>query len=586
MARLTQLRARLRAELARRELQRRRMVADLGDFFRGAWSQLEGDKKFEEDFQHRAMFMHAQIMVEEWFLAGLTPAQVEAQLDAWQLDERPYAADERAHWERPVDEFVLSPSGEKVYGCGRGAYRQRATDLVVNVGPISLKSRIFMVALLSWIWLWCPTFDGFFSSGTPSNVDRDSLACRDLVQSPWYRQTFRIPWTIRDDLAGIAKWGIGIRRDDGTWEGRGTRESKGTGGAVVGVHADGLFLDDPDDSAKIWSEAARRDIDVYYKALGNRLKDLRRPLRFVIQQNLPPEDLSTKAVAAGAARLAIPVEFDPDRRDELYTAPFDWRDPRASKGEVLQPHRNTPTVLAKERKRLGTLGFEAQYNCCIGSLDGGIVKRGWWRFYKTRAKILPLSGAWVWEGGPARGDFPRPRGCDETIPAIDRPEDYDRATMAVDLIFGAEDGDFASITVWCSVGPDRYLAGHWHKKDGFEESIQAIEEIDEQFPGCKKLIEKAANGWATIKVLQKRMPAVHAQKPIGNKDQRLAAIAPTVEAGNCYVPLGAPWLSTFVDELAGALKHDDQADTTSYAILDLNLKGSKGAPVGASGGYA
>lgn len=563
------------------------MVADFGEFFRGAWVTLEGANRFEEDFQHRAFYMHAQIGVEEWYLAGLDPDAVEAQLAGWEVQGRPYVADERAHWERPVDEYVTTPSGEKVYGCGRGRYRQRMTDLVVNVGPISLKSRVFMVALLAWIWISItPAFDGFFSSGTPSNVDRDSLACRDLVLSPWYRQTFRVPWMLRDDLSGIAKWGIGIKRDDGSWEGFGTRESKGSGGSVTGVHADGLFLDDPDDAAKIWSDAARRDIDVYYKALGNRLKDPRRPLRFVIQQNLPPEDLSTKCVAAGAHRLAVPVEFDPDHRHELYTAPFGWQDIRTENGEVLQPLRNTDEVLRKERKRLGTLGFEAQYNCRIGSLDGGIVKRNWWRFYKTRAKILPNSGAWVWEGGPARGDFPRPRGCDELVPAIDRPEDYDRATMGVDLIFGAEDGDFASITVWCSVGPDRFLAAHWHKKEGFEESIVAIEEIDEQFPGCKKLIERAANGWATIKVLKQRMPAVIAQKPIGSKKQRLAAIAPTVEAGNCYVPLGAPWVGTFVDELAGALKHDDQGDSTSYALLDLNLRGKKGAPVGGSGGYA
>lgn len=566
MARLTRLAARLRAELARRELHRRRMVADFGEFFRGAWATLEGEKRFEEDFQHRAMFMHAQMMVEEWWLAGLEVDRVEAQLDAWQREGRPYVDSYRAYWERPAPIDPTDPPG-----CGRGAYIQRATDLAVNVGPISLKSRIFMVALLAWIWISItPTFDGFFSSGTPSNVDRDSLACRDLVLSPWYRETFNGPWTIRDDLDRVAKWGIGIRRDDGSWEGLGSRESKGAGASVTGVHADGLLLDDPDDLAKVWSEAARRDISLFWDALGNRLKDPRRPLRFLIQQNLHPDDLSTKTVAAGMPRLAIPVEFDPDYRDRFVSAPYGWIDPRTSLGEVLQALRNTPRFLAAERKRLGSHGFEAQYNCNPRPLDGGIVKRGWWRFYKTRSRILPKSGAWVWEDGDARDDFPRPPGCDTKIPAVARPARYDRATMAVDLIFGAEDGDFADVKVWVAVGGDRFLAGHWRRRAGFEESLVAIEELDHEFPGCKKLIEKAANGWATIQTLQKKLPGVIAQKPIGGKDQRLAAIAPTVEAGNCYVPLGAPWLPEFIEELSGATKHDDQADTTSYAILDLN----------------
>jgi predicted phage terminase large subunit-like protein len=573
---------RAKAEKARREKHRRRCVADFGAFFRAAWPQLEGEKRFEEDFQHRAMFLHAQIMVEEWFLAGLEAHEVEAQLDAWAREGRPYVDGYREHWERPCEEFVevqTEGAALRIYGCGRGAFIQRTTDLVVNVGPISLKSRIFMVALLAWIWLWCPAFDGFFSSGNPSNVDRDSLACRDLVLSPWYRNSFRIPWTIRDDLDRVAKWGIGIRREDGSWEGLGSRESRGAGGAVVGIHADGLFLDDPDDSKKVWSEAERRDIWLYIQALGNRLKDPRRPLRFYIQQNLHPEDATTKLVKQGVARLGIPVQFKPERRHRLVTTPYRWSDPRTRTGEPLQSSRNTPKFLAAEQTRLGTHGKEAQYNCDPRSLDGGIIKRHWWRFYKTRGKVLPKSGAWVSVEGEARGDLPRPDGCDTSIPAVDRPARFGRITMAVDLIFGATDGDFADIKVWAAVGGDRFLIGHWRKQEGFEESIVAITELDAEFPGCKKLIEKAANGWATIQVLKKRLPAVIAQKPIGSKDARLAAIAPTIEAGNGYLPLGPEWVGEFVEELAGATEYDDECDTTSYAILDLN-SGKSTAPDG------
>lgn len=567
MGRLANLRAQLRAELARRELHRRKMVASFGDFFRGAWSQLEGEKRFEEDFQHRAMFMHAQIMVEEWHLAGLEPEQIGPQLDAWELEGRPYVEDYREHWNGP--------------GCGGGAYVQRATDLAVNVGPISLKSRIFMVGLLAWIWLWCPSFDGFFSSGTPSNVTRDALACRDLVSSPWYRSTFHIEWEIRDDLDRVQEWGIGIRRDDGTWQGLGKRQSLGSGASVTGVHADGLFFDDPDDAKGVWSEAERRDTQLFWDALGNRLKDPRRPLRFLIQQNLHPEDLSSKCVKKGMPRLAIPVVFKPDRRARLYTAPFKWRDPRNDNGEVLQPTRNTPRQLAAERLRLGSFGFEAQYNCDPRSLDGGIIKRHWWRFFLTAWKILPKSGAWVSTTDEARSDYERPPGADTKVPAIPRPARYDRTTMAVDLIFGGEeDPDFASILVWSSRGPDRFLLGRWHKQEGFDESLVAIEELDKEFPGCKKLIERAANGWATIQTLKKKLPAVIAQKPIGNKAQRLASIAPTVEAGNCYIPLGPDWVEQYVEELSGATGYDDEQDTTSYAILDLNLQSGKTASVG------
>lgn len=573
MTRLARLRAQIAAEVRRREKHRRRCIADYAEFFRAAWTEIEGDVPFEEDFQHGAMFQHAQMMVEEWFLAGLPADRIETQLAQWEEDGRPYVASYREYWDQPVP---IEP--DDLPGCGRGRYVQRATDLAINVAPISLKSRIFMVALLAWIWLWCPTFSGFFSSGTPSNVTRDSIACRDLVSSEWYRDTFYIEWTIRADEDRVDKWS--------TTAG-GSRESRGAGSSVVGIHADGLFLDDPDDSAKIWSEAARRDTLLFWRALGNRLKDPRRPLRFIIQQNLHAEDLSTKMVAEGMPRLAIPVEFNPLRRGELYTAPYKWRDPRENNGDVLQPARNTPTVLAAEKKRLGTHGYEAQYNCDARPIDGGIIKRWWWNFYTTRGKILPKSGAWVSVEGEVRGTAPRPRGCDVTRPAVERPEAFDRVVMACDLIFEpdeAQSSDFADIKVWASSGPDRFLVGHWRKQAGLEESCTAIEELDDEFPGCKKLIEKAANGWAAIKQMKRRVTGVVGQRPIGNKNQRLYAISPTVEAGNSYLPLGAALVDEFVEELSGATKNDDQADTTSYAIIDLDTKSDDSDPDGGEGG--
>src|SRR5439155_6253761 len=58
--------------------------------------------------------------------------------------------------------------------------------------------------------------------------------------------------------------------------------------------------------------------------------------------------------------------------------------------------------------------------------------------------------------------------------------------------------------------------------------------------------------------------------------QRLGAVAPTIESGCCYLPLGAPWLDDFIEEMSGATKHDDQMDTTAYALIDLNVKAPTG----------
>src|SRR6185503_9370024 len=200
--------------------------------------------------------------------------------------------------QRPVDQFVTiptTPEPTKIYGCGGGKYVQRTNDLAINVGPISLKSRIVMVFAIAWWWTRVPSTEMFCSSGTPSNVSRDSLATRDLVTDRWYLDTFSIEWSIRDDLNRIDKWG--------TTAG-GSREARGAGTSVTGIHADFILLDDPDDAKGVWSEATRRDIMLFWLALGNRIKDPTRPMRMIVQQNLHEEDLSTRTVQGGMPRMA------------------------------------------------------------------------------------------------------------------------------------------------------------------------------------------------------------------------------------------------------------------------------------------
>lgn len=574
--------ARLRAakaEKARREKLRRAAIASVAAFLRQSWHVRFGQKRLEWDFHLDAMCMHGQIMAEEWFLAGLEPEQVDAQFLAWEAEGRPYVADERAHWERPEDEFVLASNGAKVFGCGRGMYRQRATDLAVNVGPISLKSHVYMVVLLAWIWTWAPDFEAFCSSGTPSNVSRDSLACRDLVTSEWYRDLFHVKWEIRDDLDRIDKWG--------TTSG-GTRESRGSGGSVTGVHADGIFLDDPDDAAKVWSESERRDIMVFWKALGNRLKDPRRPLRFIVQQNLHEEDLSTRSVAEGMPRLAIPVEFDPSKRDELYTAPFNWVDPRTRKGEELQPLRFTAVFLRAERIRLGTHGFEAQYNCNPSPLEGGLIKREYFRFFRVED-----------DGSSGIAPRPRPEGCVgsggeygavEQFPAhvLQRTDtgelDLDWLTITVDATFGSTSDTASAVGLLVVGGKEsaRFVFDDRTDVMTFLTTVSEIKKVIARWPVGRVLIELKANGASVIESLQKAMRegdlkgpdgssvvvVVEAINPEGGKESRAAAMVPEIEAGMVFLLDGAAWLAPFIGEVCVFPngRRDDRVDALSQLL--------------------
>ena len=85
------------------------------------------------------------------------------------------------------------------------------------------------------------------------------------------------------------------------------------------------------------------------------------------------------------------------------------------------------------------------------------------------------------------------------------------------------------------------------------------------------LIEDKANGTAVVEVLQKKLRGVIPVEPDGGKEARAAAAVPTVNAGNIYLPEGAPWLEQWFDEFGGfpLAKHDDAVDMLSQAILRL-----------------
>ncbi len=594
-------------------LQARRMRARLSTFIRGAggtgadgaWHVLESGE-LDWNFHHDALCDHTQLMLEEWMLAGIKkPGQVGLQLARWrdeaELDRTfdPAGADRRitqvagmsAHWQRPTTEYVTTAADLKIYGCGGGTYTQRTNDLAINVGPISLKSRIVMVFAVAWMWLRCPEWEVFCSSGTPSNVSRDSIATRDLVTDAWYRDTFAIEWGIKDDLDRVDKWA--------TTAG-GSREARGAGTSVTGIHADALFLDDPDDAKGVWSDAERRNIMLFWKALGNRLKDPTRPLRLIVQQNLHEEDLSTRTIADGMPRLAIPVEFSPGARAKLYTAPFDWRDPRELEGESLQASRFTAKFVAAERLRLGTHGFEAQYNCNPQPIGGGLIKAAWYRFFRIedprdaeRTDMRPRPSGCAGSGGEFGTVIEHPafvlkrKRNAQILDSMNEGQivaglQLDWLTLSVDATFGSLK-DSASAVGLCVFGGQaqrRLVFDDKTEPMTFTDTKKAIRALIQKWGPRRILIEKKANGASVIEDLEIMLAEGGLIGPDGkpitvvleaietggdSKVARAAAMVASIEAGLWYILEGAHWAPAYIGELTSFphAKRDDRVDCTS-----------------------
>lgn len=427
----------------------------------------------------------------------------------------------------------------------RGRKIQRSKNLLINVPPGSLKSRILSVCAPAWAWLHWPDFSVLCLSANPTVADRDASSCRDLIESPWYRSLgpkFRI--RTDHDAKRLFKNSVG-----------GWRAAKGLNAKVTGERADALFIDDPHDAQEASSDAKRQGVlDRWKYSAANRVNDKRYSIRIGIMQRLHEMDWSGYLLDTEPkdwVHLMIPMEYDPHRACETV---YGWKDPRTTEGELLHPERDPRAEVEKEKTRLGTFGASGQLQQLPAPSEGGMFKKLDWRFWRhPGVKTRP----------------PRPMNCDD-IEAVDLPK-LGAILISVDANFKeTTDGSRVGLLV---LGFDRanvYVLDNRTGPMDFPKTITAIRQLRKDYPlALRILIEDKANGSAIISTLQNEISGIIPILPEGGKESRASAVQPTCESHNVYLHDGAPWLDSFVGELAAFPKgkHDDQVDALTQALI-------------------
>lgn len=432
-----------------------------------------------------------------------------------------------------------------------GRVPQVTQNLDVNVPPGSLKSRIVSVYGPAWAWLpsnW-PGMSFLCLSSTPTVAIRDADYNKELIESDWYRQSFNIPWHVRSDAdaKGLFKTTAG-----------GLRQSQGLNAKIVGVRCDCLLFDDPNDVKDI-SDVKLQQVANGYLAARNRLNDLRKGFRLVIQQRTHEKDLSGRLLASGGwDHLCIPMEYSQAKCAcgmDKCTTKLGTDDPRTVPGEVLHPERNTPEVLAQEMLGMGSLAYAGQMNQRPAPEGGAMFKLADWRHYD---------------------ELPR-----------DRPGNLQtgQGVLSIDCTFGkgkpgAPLRDRCAMVVIFPKGKaTRFVDYAFAERMGIKATIAKIKEVYEMYTDPrtggpmigKILIEKAANGEAVCEMLEDELPGIKLIIANTDKMSRANACLPTVEAGNIRLRKNAPWDEQFTAELAafptGA--HDDYVDAFTQAITEM-----------------
>jgi predicted phage terminase large subunit-like protein len=431
-----------------------------------------------------------------------------------------------------------------------------AQNAIFNVPPGSMKTLIVQVFAVAWMWTRKPGWKVICSSGTPSVLIDASIRCREVVSSSWYRTLFKPEWQLSSEQNEKLKWA--------NTKG-GMRTAIGTGGKVTGTRADCLLVDDPQDAASVTSKAERaKVIEWWNTAFHNRVNDSVRSTRIVIMQRLHEGDLTghlvdnEKLVKEGGIweRVAIPMEFE-KTGPSAGISWIGWTDPRVEEGELMFPARFPAQTIAEEKVALGTAGYAGQHQQRPAPLAGNRFQRDWWRFWKE-------------DGAPDVQK--RPTGSHEGA-AVVLPEKFEEVAESWDLSFkGKADSDWVVGVKVARMGSRKFITARIRKQTGFGGAKQAILQLRQAHPPSSKTwVEDKANGPAVIEDLQAFLSGLIAVNPEGGKEARAAVLEPQVEAGEWFLPDGAPWLDEFISEFAifPNAKHDDQVDAVSQAAVKM-----------------
>lgn len=512
----------VRAEKARRSL---------SDFIRYGWHVLEPTTPLTWNWHMDAIALHVQAALEGWMAY-----QLWAQREQLRADERPR--------ETPESEF-----------------EQLIQNLLFNVPPGSAKSRILGVYTTPWMWLRWPQWRALYLSTNPDVALRDSVFCREVIESEWYQGWFRPEWRLASDQNAKSFY----RNTEG-----GLRRAKGYFAKITGDRYDALFIDDPNDPEEAHSETIRKSTnDRWTSTIYNRVNDLRSSLRVGIQQRVHEDDWSGHVMKEGTwEKVIIPMKFEPRRLDAARDGipaktSIGWRDPRTEEGELMFPGRFPKAVVDAEEKRLGSYGFAGQHQQRPSPDEGGMLKRKWWRFWHLPGQPLPPVQIRLADGSL------------HECPVVERPAKFDEVLQSWDMAFkDTKASAFVAGQVWGRKSADKFLLDQVRAKLAFPRTVAAVRDLSAKWPlAAAKLVEDKANGPAVIASLQSEIAGLIAVEPDGSKEARAAAVSPMIESGNVYLPhpMLFAWVEAFIDECAtfpnGA--YADQVDAMTQALIRM-----------------
>ena len=415
------------------------------------------------------------------------------------------------------------------------ALTQAAADqgsrLVITVPPRHLKSVAASVAFPAYLLGRDPSARIMVATYSQDLARLHATQCRTIMQADWYRQLF--PRTrIADD---------GNRMLELVTTLGGGRKAVSVGGSVTGHGADTIVVDDCLKAEDARSEAKREEAKAWFDGtLATRLNSPGGGAIVSISQRLHEDDLPAHLLGKGYRHLCLPAIADRDEQIEVGRGVFHHR----KVGDLLDRPGQTREKLEAERRNLGAQVFSAQFQQNPVAPEGNLIRLEWFGSYE---ELLPR-------------------------------HDYHRVVQSWDTGLSDEPtADFSVCTTW------GYREKRWHLLDvlrqrlAFPDLRRAVVRLHRQWRPDDVIIEDAGTGkalWQEFRAGEQLRPVMWSVTQ--DKETRLVGVTGQLEAGMCVLPVEAPWLDDFRNELRAFPhgRHDDQVDTMTQ-FLEYYLRRAK-----------
>jgi phage terminase large subunit-like protein len=261
--------------------------------------------------------------------------------------------------------------------------RLEINNAIVNIPPRHMKSLLVSVFWMTWTWTLEPFSRWIFGSYSDTLSIRDSLKCRNIITSTWYKQQWGTVYHLMPDQNQKARF-----ENDQT----GYRIATGVGGGATGEGAEYIVADDPLKALDADSEQAMQTANTWWDAtMSSRMNDPKKLRKLVVMQRLNARDLTGHLLAGMRDKtgehyetLILPAEYE----QKYHPVPKPWHDRRTEPGALLWPERFDRPALAKLKQGLRTeLAIAGQLQQRPSPPGGAIYRADWWAGERNRYRV-------------------------------------------------------------------------------------------------------------------------------------------------------------------------------------------------------